>query len=136
MIIVIIVLGAGVVWATSNYSSIPNGERSSSGVPLTIYDASGVLGPCVIVNNNTAGTDYFLPTRTAYEWTTFKSAVSAGRVPGVTLGSCPTTVCAPSEYLVGTTCTLCPAGYFCDGTYKTPCPAGTSSGAGQTSCAL
>ncbi len=134
-VILILLVGTTIVWAVNDWSSIPGGVTLFFGRSAIINDTNAILGPCIVVKN--AGSlSYFIPTRTANEFTAFKTTVSAGTVPGLSWTSCPPTSCVPGEYLVGTTCTICPASYYCDGTYKTPCPTGTSSGAGQTTCTL
>ncbi len=91
MIIVIIVLGAGVVWTALSSLKYQAGVVSVNESSQKINDSN--LGSCVMVHNNTSGTDYFLPTRTSGEWTTFLAHLP----PGVTVSACPTTACVPLD---------------------------------------
>ena len=98
-----------------------------------------VHSACQVVTNSSATSEYFIPTKTAGEWTAFRNAVT--RISDLSVSTC--LVCAGGYYLVDNVCVaagngyyspvddndryLCPAGMYCVGASPagTCCPNGT-----------
>ncbi len=125
MIIIVVVLGAGIVWA---FNSRNTGYRLNKGI--TVFPINTPNG-AALVSNDSVGSDYFVPTKNSTGWISF-------------VQHCPSSVTIqPALCVAGTyydssqrctdTCLTCPANYYCNSGNKYACPSGTTSPAGSTS---